>query len=77
MAKPCQLAFSVMPHVEFGLFDGAFKVTQPLQILDYATVAMGSEGVRGRGKALGQQVFNFVNQAGAEVCFGTFVYALL
>ena len=27
-AKPCQLAFGVMAHVEFGLFDGALKRAQ-------------------------------------------------
>ena len=29
MAKPCQLAFSVVAHVQFGLFDSAVESRRP------------------------------------------------
>ena len=45
MAKPCQLAFGVVAHVEFGLFDSALEVSAALQILDHPAIAVSSERV--------------------------------
>ena len=45
MAKPCQLAFGVVAHIQFGLFDSALEVALTLKILDHAPVTVCAERV--------------------------------
>jgi hypothetical protein len=45
MAKPCQLPFCVVAHIELGLLDGAVEVAESLEILDDAAVTVCAERV--------------------------------
>src|SRR5689334_1671636 len=75
MAKPCQLAFRVVTHVQPGLLDGAGEVALALQILDDTPVTMRAERVRAGGETPIQKLLHFRHKPSLEMRFGAFVDA--
>src|SRR5687767_8261477 len=73
MAKPCQLAFGVVAHVQLGLFDGTRKVALAHQILNNTPVTMGAERIRTGREALVEKVLHFGHKPSLEMRFGAFV----